>query len=178
MKIEELYCISDQINVEQYLKFYRAIKSCMKDPDWLGDYSKEELEDTLRNGGKIWIFFNDQDVVCSMMGLPSIDKTSGKRMVSYGPMLVNPKYIGNHLQYQMLKVLDQYYSSICSYAMTTAHPNNIYSTRNLEEGGFKLVGTQTLKRGLRNIYVKDLVKNKIVPLDGNSEAREWHPKVS
>ena len=51
-----------------------------------------------------------------MMTIPSSEKNmikfeldlDYKKVIDYGPMFVNPKYVGNKLQYQMLNELDKY----------------------------------------------------------------------
>lgn len=100
-----------------------------------------------------------------MMLIPSTEKDLKKfeikldyrDVVDYGPMFVNPKYVGNGLQYQMLKELDNYSVELgYDYAASTIHPDNIYSINNLVKDGFKLIGTKDFTRGTRNIYLKDL----------------------
>ncbi len=85
----------------------------------------------------------------SMMSIPSNEEDmikfdldlDYKEVIDYGPMFVNPKYVGNNLQYQMLKYLDEYVKSK-SYkiAIGTVHPDNIYSINNLIKDGFILTG--------------------------------------
>lgn len=41
-------------------------------------------------------------------------------------------------------------------AISTIHPDNVYSISNLVKGGFILVGSREFKRGLRNVYLKEL----------------------
>ena len=80
-----------------------------------------------------------------------------KDVVDYGPMFVNPKFVGNKLQYQMLKELDEYCIKLgYKYAAGTIHPDNIYSIRNLLNDNFELIGIKDFTRGKRNIYIKKL----------------------
>ena len=82
-----------------------------------------------------------------------------KDVVDYGPMFVNSKYIGNGLQYQMLKVLDEYcINKKYKYAISTIHPDNIYSINSLIKDKFIFFNQKEFKRGLRNIYLKTLDK--------------------
>ena len=37
MKIEEFNCISENNNIDEYLEFYKYVKSNMKEPSWLGE---------------------------------------------------------------------------------------------------------------------------------------------
>ena len=51
-----------------------------------------------------------------------------REVVDYGPMFVNPKYVGNKLQYQMLQKIDKYSKMLgYKYAVGTIHPDNKYS---------------------------------------------------
>ena len=135
----------------------------MEYPEWLGDFTKEELISMQEGNTIIWIYYLDNDPVCSMMLIPSTEKSLRKfninfdheEVVDYGPMFVNPKYVGNKLQYQMLKDLDDYCTRLgYKYAVGTIHPDNIYSIRNLLKDDFELHGTKEFTRGIRNIYIK------------------------
>lgn len=163
--INDLKNISENIDIDEYIEFRESIKENMEKPEWLGDFSKEDLIFLLNNKSKIWMYYKDFEPVCSMMLIPSDEKSLNKAEInldyqvaaSYGPMMVNPDFVGNGLQYQMLKEIDKYSKEIgFEYAETTVHPDNIYSINNLIKDDFKLVNTKTYKRGIRNIYLKKL----------------------
>ena len=163
--INDLKNISENIDIDEYIEFRESIKKNMENPEWLGDFSKEDLIFLLNNKSKIWMYYKDFEPVCSMMLIPSDEKSLNKAEInldyqvvaSYGPMMVNPDFVGNGLQYQMLKEIDEYSKEIgFEYAETTVHPDNIYSINNLIKDDFKLVNTKTYKRGIRNIYLKKL----------------------
>lgn len=166
MKLEDLKCVDNNINLDKYIEYREYTKSNMQYPEWLGDFTKEDLKELLDNGTKIWIYYLDNDFVCSMMSIPSNEEDmvkfdldfDYKEVIDYGPMFVNFKYVGNNLQYQMLKYLDGYVKSK-GYRITigTIHPDNIYSINNLIKDGFILTGQRNFKRGTRNIYVKKLI---------------------
>ena len=166
MKLEDLKCVDNNINLDKYIEYREYTKSNMQYPEWLGDFTKEDLKELLDNGTKIWIYYLDNDFVCSMMSIPSNEEDmvkfdlefDYKEVIDYGPMFVNPKYVGNNLQYQMLKYLDEYVKTK-GYKITigTIHPDNIYSINNLIKDGFVLTGKRSFKRGPRNIYVKKLI---------------------
>lgn len=167
MKLEDLKRIDDNIDLDKYIEYREYVKSNMQHPEWLGDLTKEDLEKLLSNGTKIWIYYLDNDFVCSMMSIPSSEKDmvkfdlnlDYKEVIDYGPMFVNHKYVGNKLQYQMLKYLDEYVKSKgYKTAVGTIHPDNIYSINNLIKDDFILTGSRNFKRGTRNIYVKKLIK--------------------
>lgn len=170
LRLEELDCISENINIDDYIEFREYVKNNMKYPDWLGDFSKDDLIYMLNNNSKIWIYYLNGDPVCSMMLIPSDEKSLSKfeldlnyeDVIDYGPMFVNPEYVGNGLQYQMLKKLDTYCGNLkYKYAISTVHPENVYSINNLTKDYFKLEKTKKFKRGLRNIYLKELMNIKI-----------------
>ena len=137
----------------------------MPSPDWLGDFSKQDLETILQEGSKIWLYSQDSIPICSMMHIPATASSIQEfnldldyhEVADYGPMFVNPEYRGKHLQLQMLKELDSYSSNHgYKYALSTVHPNNNYSINNLLKDDFQLVKQKTFQRGLRNIYLKKL----------------------
>ncbi len=111
MKIEELKCINKNINIYDYIAFREQVKEFMSEPNWLGDLSKDDLVYMLNNNSKIWIYYLDKEPICSMMLIPSDEESLAKFEINlnckdvadYGPMFVNPKYVGNEFQYQMLK---------------------------------------------------------------------------
>lgn len=66
-------------------------------------------------------------------------------------MFVEKEYRGNGFQFQMLGVLEKHCKEI-----TTAEPNNVYSSSNMEKAGYENNGYKLLERGPRNIYVRTL----------------------
>lgn len=163
MKLEDLN-VNNQINLEEYFAFYNLVKKSMKHPDWLGDFTVEKLQSMLEVGTKIYVYSLDEPI-CSMMLIPSTEKDikkfnlnlDYKEVVDYGPMFVNPKYIGNNLQFQMLKEIDKLsLKKEYKYVVTTVHTENNYSINNLLKSGFVLIGTRKFNRGVRNIYLKEL----------------------
>ena len=165
MELKDLSCKNENIDLDEYIFFREKIKKSMTHPEWLGDFSKEDLTYLLSNGSKIWIYYLDNLPVCSMFLIPSDEKTLKKfdvkldyhKVVDYGPMMVDPKYLGNGLQLKMLKELDKYSKEHnYIYAIATVHPENIYSLNNLVKDEFVLVNSKEFSRGLRNIYLKKL----------------------
>lgn len=72
--------------------------------------------------------------------------------------MVNPNYVGNRLQFQMLEKLSEYCKSINKeYVFTKIHPDNIYSINNFIKSGYKFIETYQSKHNrLRNVYLKNL----------------------
>lgn len=163
--LDNLLCVNENIDLDEYISFRSYVKEHMEHPEWLGDFTKEDLKIMLKKNSKIWIYYLNSVPVCSMMLIPTDKKSLDKfgvylaleEVVDYGPMMVHPEYVGNGLQYQMLQAIDAY--SIANgykYAVGTIHPDNIYSINNLLKDEFKLMGQKEFTRGLRNIYVKTL----------------------
>lgn len=167
LNLDSLKCISENIDLDEYIRFIEYVKKHMEYPEWLGDFKKEDLEFMLHNNTKIWLYFFNDIPVCSMMFIPANKSSLEKfeinldynEVADYGPMLVNPDFIGNGLQYQMLKKIDVYsINNNYKYAVSTIHPDNIYSINNLLKDEFKQINQKEFKRGLRNVYIKNLVK--------------------
>ena len=166
MKINEFNCISEHNNIDEYLEFYKYVKSNMKEPSWLGEFSLNELKNILNNEGKLFNFYDNNIIVCSMLYIPSNNKTLEKHNLKYyeklvgscGPIMVNPKYVGNKFQKQMLELLDKYCKSIGKrYIFTKVHPDNIYSINNFISDGYKFVETYKTSSGeLRSVYFKEI----------------------
>ena len=140
MKINEFNCISEHNNIDEYLEFYKYVKSNMKEPSWLGEFSLNELKNILNNEGKLFNFYDE------------------KLVGSCGPIMVNPKYVGNKFQKQMLELLDKYCKSIGKrYIFTKVHPDNIYSINNFVSDGYKFVETyKTISGEPRSVYFKEI----------------------
>ena len=115
VELDSLKCIDNNINIDTYLDFINYVKSTMENPEWLGDFTHDDLEELLKCGTKIWMYYLDDEVVCSMMLIPSRQKSLDKYgiakdcklVVDYGQMAVDIKFVGNKLQYQMLKELEK-----------------------------------------------------------------------
>ncbi|MEE0683169.1 MAG: HIT family protein [Bacilli bacterium] len=164
INIKDLIVV-EKINIDQYIKFREQVKETMNNPEWLGDFTREDIELLLQENSKIWVYYSKEIPICSMMIIPATKKSLIKfelnykvqEVIDYGPMFVNPNYIGNNLQYQMLRELDEISRKKgYRYAVVTVHPDNIYSIRNLEKDKFKLINTKNFERGTRNIYLKEL----------------------
>jgi len=165
MKFNELMCVSDMVNLDDYLKLYKHVRDSMKNPEWLGTFSLNEIKDILCNGGKIWLYYNKEDLVCSMFYIPSNQKSLNKRNInvlesetgSLGPIMVNPDYVGNGYMLKMLEVFNKYCISIGKkYVFTKAHAENIYSINNMYKDGYQLVDEYENERGRMVAFIKTL----------------------
>ena len=166
IKLEDLRCESENIDLDYYIKFRESVRSRMERPEWLGEIPKDGLEEMLSIGGKIWMYYLGDVPVCTWMFIPAgedakedleIEGIDYNLMADIGPVFVNFDYLGNGLMYQMLLKFDEYLKSIgYKYVMTTVHPDNMFSSNNMVKYGMKKVSQKKFKRGLRDIYFKEL----------------------
>lgn len=168
MKLNDFTVVDTNIDIDKYLGFYSLVIDELVDKSWLGRFDKEKIESILNDGGKIWIWQNeDKEIVCSIMGINSSQNTLNKFGLSQmkvsevyecGTVLVNKKYRGNKLQLQMLEFLENYTKNIQKhYLLTTVHPDNVYSVNNFEKFNYKYIKTILLSRGPRAVYLKDIL---------------------
>ena len=135
----------------------------MEHPEWLGIFTKDEIGDLLKIGGKIWLYYDKDIPVCSVFYIPTSTQSLRKHNIMYdegetgslGPVMVRKEYIGNGLQSEMLRVLDHYVESIGkSHMFTKAHSDNIYSIRNILKDGYRVVDEYENERGKMTAFVK------------------------
>lgn len=167
MILDDLEC-RENIDIDEYYKYFLETKSKMEKPDWLGDLEKEDFKRLINQGSKSWTFFYNNSFVCSYMYIVATQKGIKNLGLDYneeecadcGPMFVTEEYRGNGLQLQMLNRLEDYCTKKgFKYILTTANPDNIYSSSNMVKAGYKKVGFKYLKRGPREIYVRSIRKN-------------------
>ena len=165
MKLEDLKCISDNVNIDDYLKLYKYVRDNMEHPEWLGTFTKEEIVDILNIGGKIWLYSNDLDLVCSCFYIPASNKSLRKHNIEYdeevtgslGPIMVSPDYVGNGLQIEMQKVFNDYCMNIGKkYIFTKVHADNIYSINNILKDEYIETDYYQTERGMNKAYIKKL----------------------
>lgn len=163
MKLSDLKEISNNINIDEYLYLYNYVRDNMERPEWLDTFEKEEVIDILNNKGKIWMYYDKDIPVCSIFYIPVKNKTLRKHNVEYdeeitgslGPVMVRKEYVGNGLQTEMMKVLNNYVRNIGKeHIYTKAHKDNIYSIRNILKDGYKEVDQYESDRGPTVAFIK------------------------
>lgn len=163
MRLDNYKCIGGKdINVDEYIKYYEMIKSTMTNPEWLGDFDKKSILSLISNGANIWMYFDEDIFVSSIMYIPGDSDMNticsleeNIPTCECGPLFVNPDYRGLGLQKEMLNILEDY--SECNYVITTVHPNNEYCINNFIGSDYEFVKTCHFKRGPRNIYIKKIL---------------------
>lgn len=165
MKLSDLDCVMENVNLHDYLKLYKYVKDNMINPNWLGDFTKAEIKDLLKENGKIWLYYNNDITVCSMFMLPSDNKTLNKHNVyhnedivaSLGPIMVSPDYIGNKLQMQMMEEFEEYCkNNNYKYIFTKVSNDNKYSLSNMLKLGFKVTDEYIIERGKNSTLIKEV----------------------
>ena len=163
MKLTDLKEISDNINLDEYLWLYNYVRENMEHPEWLGTFTKEEIEEILSIGGKIWMYYDKDTPVCSIFYIPASNKSLCKHNIPYdesitgslGPVMVRKEYTGNGLQTAMMNVLNDYAKSIGkTHMFTKAHSDNIYSIKNILKDGYSIVHEYESDRGPSTAFVK------------------------
>ncbi len=156
MKLIDLIEVSENVNLDEYLALYKYVRDNMEHPEWLETFEKEEIEDILKIGGKIWMYYDGDIPVCSVFYIPASNKALRKHNVDYdeeitgslGPIMVSKEYVGNGLQTQMMDMLDKYVESIGkTHMFTKVHSDNIYSKNNIIKNGYKIVDEYENERG-------------------------------
>lgn len=163
MQLSDFKEVSDNVNLDEYLGLYNYVRNNMEHPEWLGTFSREEIEDILKIGGKIWLYYDKETPVCSVFYIPASNKSLKKHNVEYdesitgslGPIMVRKEYVGNGLQIAMQKVLNDYAKSIGKLHMyTKAHADNIFSVRNILKDGYKVVDEYENERGKMVAFIR------------------------
>jgi len=165
MKLTDLREVSNNIDLDEYLYLYKYVRDNMEHPEWLGTFTLDEIKEILSYGGKIWLYYDDKNLVCSMFYIPANQESLNKRNIralasetgSLGPIMVSPDYIGNGFMLKMLNVFNSYCISIGKkYIFTKAHSDNLYSINNMYKDGYKLVDEYENERGKMSAFIKKL----------------------
>ena len=88
MILKDLTEISENVNLDEYLYLYKYVRDNMEHPEWLGTFAKEEIEDILSDGGKIWMYYDKDIPVCSVFYIPATNKSLKKHNVEYDELIV------------------------------------------------------------------------------------------
>ena len=165
MSFSKLKCVDKNVNLNDYLKLYTYVREKMQYPEWLGTFSLREIKDILSKGGKIWLYYDNEHLVCSMFYIPSNQESLNKRHIntletetaSLGPIMVSPDYVGKGYMLKMLKIFNEYCISIgMKYIFTKAHSENLFSINNMYKDGYTLVDEYEIERGKMSAFLKIL----------------------
>ena len=163
MELKDFKEVSDNVNLDDYLYLYNYVRDNMEHPEWLGTFTRDEIEKILNIGGKIWLYYDGDTPVCSVFYIPASNNSLKKHNINYdesitgslGPIMVRKEYVGNGLQNDMMKVINSYSKSIGKIHMfTKAHSNNIYSIRNILKDGYIIIDEYENERGPMTAFIK------------------------
>ena len=151
--------------IDTYLEFINKVKATMEHPEWLGDFTKEDLVNLLNTNSYGFLFKYNDLIVGSSILIPAREKDIKKfeldldytKTMDYGPEGVLKEAQGNAIQLFILEKMDEFAKSKgYNYAVSTVHPDNIFCIRNMEKHRFKYHKTKEFTRGIRNIYQKSI----------------------
>ena len=157
--------VIEEESIDFYLDFISMIKKKMDHPEYLGDFTRDDLISILRNKGVILMYKYGNILGASSMMIPATKKDMEEmglsldytKVMDYGPCAVFEDYRGNGIQKYMNERCDRLCRELgYQYAVTTVHPDNTYSIHNIESCGFQYVGEKEFSRGRRKIYQKEL----------------------
>ncbi|HJJ04997.1 MAG TPA: hypothetical protein OIM45_03910 [Clostridiaceae bacterium] len=164
VKVKKLYTEL----LDEYLKLYDNVKKHMEHPEWLGEFSRDDYIYLLNNGANIFVWTYNSKMIAAGMTIPTKQKDLDKffiqnlnyhEVIDFGPELVDIDYVGNGLQNEIIRFLIEYAKeNRYKYGVSTIHPENKYSIKNFEKNGFEYIERVELKRGIRNVYKKELRK--------------------
>ncbi len=165
--IENLKCVNENVSLDDYLKLYKYVRDNMEHPEWLGTFTRDEIIEILNVGGKIWLYYDNSNLVCSMFYIPSSKKSLVKHNVNYneelvgslGPIMVSPDYVGHGYQIKMMNILDEYCRSINKkYIFTKVCSDNLYSLNNMLKDNYKVVDEYESERRMDTAFIKEINK--------------------
>ena len=165
IELEELdkYQIGKE-DIDFYKKYIKEIRDAMERPEFLGEFTEDELEHFLDNNSYIYFYRYHDNIVSTSMLIPAEERDirdfgldiDYQKVIDYGPEVVSKPYRGNGLQGYMIEDIEKIAKSLgYEYAITSVHPDNEPSSNNLINHGFELVGFKEFERGPRNIYLKE-----------------------
>lgn len=165
--IENLKCVNENVSLDDYLKLYKYVRDNMEHPEWLGTFTRDEIIEILNVGGKIWLYYDNSNLVCSMFYIPSSKKSLVKHNVNYneelvgslGPIMVSPDYVGHGYQIKMMNILDEYCRNINKkYIFTKVCSDNLYSLNNMLKDNYKVVDEYESERRMDTALIKEINK--------------------
>lgn len=144
VELEEYILTIDKDNLDQLHPEYRDKMAIL------------DLEEVNNNNGKCYLAVENNKVVGLIMGyVRTYDEYD---YLDYKcPIMVNPNYIGNGYQRQMMKILDEYCKSINKkYIFTKVCSDNVYSLNNMLKDNYVVTDEYENERGKNTTLLKEL----------------------
>ena len=83
MKLSDFKEVSDNVNLDEYLYLYKYVRDNMEHPEWLGTFTLDEINELLKIGGKIWMYYDNNIPVCSIFYIPISNESLRKHNIEY-----------------------------------------------------------------------------------------------
>ena len=165
MKFDSLDLVINP-NLNDYLQIVDCFRNTLEDPEWLSDYSINELIDLITNkGADILLFSKNSKPVCSTMLIPTCDlvkkkldkKINSDNVIGFGSTFCLPEYDSKELD---IKVIDYLAKSLkkanFNNILVYIHPDNKDYMKKIVEDNFIKVGPVDLEIGRRIIFMKKI----------------------
>ena len=154
----------DKDSIDRYIDFIELVKRTMEHPEYLGDLKRKDLVKLLNENSLIYLYQLGNIVIASSMIIPAskeeleeMEITTHDKVMELGPQAVFQDLRGNKIQQYMIDKMEHISKELgYLHTIATVHPDNKYSIKNIEEKGYHLLATKEFKRGIRNIYYKDI----------------------
>ncbi len=141
--INNIICIKDY-NLNNYLKNKKKIIN----------YSKEDLELLLENNSIIYTYYNQKEVIMTVLIEP---KNNKYKSVILEPLLISNKYINSDILITIINDLNNKIRLLnYKYIEVKIHPDNLNLIDKFIKNNFILKDTIESHLGLRNIYINTI----------------------
>lgn len=150
------------------MEIMKKAQKNMKDKTWFAPSTREELLEVINRKGFIlgaWekesgelagffvtIFPDREENMGQYIGLSEKEMHS---VVHMDTVVVSEKYRGNHLHEKMLRTAEEILKKEMRrsetsklYLLCTVHPDNIYSLRNMQQNGYRILLKRTMYQNL------------------------------
>ncbi len=141
--IHNIVCIKD-FNLNNYLRSNNKIIN----------YSKEDLELLLENNSIIYTYYNQKEVIMTVLIEP---KNNKYKSVILEPLLISNKYINSDILITIINDLNNKIRLLnYKYIEVKIHPDNLNLIDKFIKNNFILKDTIESHLGLRNIYINTI----------------------
>lgn len=173
----------EEQDLNAYLDLEQEVKNNMIHPEWLGDFTKNDLQRLLKTGGHIYGGYLQDKLIAVGVLMPAtkegleklnLDILDVQKAVFFGPQMVHPLYQGKGIQKEIISFLEKRAIQLdYQYVEVIVSPENEISIHNFISCNYEFHKTVELSRGTRNVYVKELQgKLKLYHIDRSGYLRE------
>ena len=159
---ENIKLVKAQINdLKEIINFQSNIINEMERKDFFTPLTKEEFVYPLENNGVVYMLF-DKDL---MIGLFILTINPPQEIIKeyklydntdvaiLDSVMIDKNYRGSGLQRQGMEIIYNAAKKLnVKKIVATVHPENIYSSRNFDNSGYKVINEITIHGGKRLIY--------------------------